>query len=280
AILARAAALEDAQQRLAGYRRLLDAATGRLWDGLQAVDGLRSLGRPPGAGTRTGVIACRTLVGSPEADWMPWLRRMGIIARGGLHCAPVQHEQLGLLPAGTLRFSVSRFTSATEIDVALVALAEISARLQREGASAAGRPAVDADAPAPLPAPLPAAAAPPRSELLAFQPGPGGVELIVRQVVPCAEGEGEELLQLEGSWRGAELETLAAALAALGWQVTRLPSRLMLTASWQGARLILAANGEYSLSRIRDREAALAMLTAVARRCSALPAGQARGDAG
>lgn len=39
------------------------------------------------------------------------LDRLGIAVRTGLHCAPIAHKTLGTAPAGTVRFSVSYFTT-------------------------------------------------------------------------------------------------------------------------------------------------------------------------
>ena len=39
------------------------------------------------------------------------LDRLGIAVRTGLHCSPVAHKTLGTMPAGTVRFSVSYFTT-------------------------------------------------------------------------------------------------------------------------------------------------------------------------
>ena len=40
----------------------------------------------------------------------------GFALRGGLHCAPYAHRTAGTLPNGTVRLSVSAFTSAADID--------------------------------------------------------------------------------------------------------------------------------------------------------------------
>jgi cysteine desulfurase/selenocysteine lyase len=40
----------------------------------------------------------------------------GICCRTGLHCAPLIHEYIGTAPAGSLRLSLSRFTTADEVD--------------------------------------------------------------------------------------------------------------------------------------------------------------------
>ncbi len=52
--------------------------------------------------------------------------RYEIAVRGGLHCAPLMHEELGTLNGGLLRVSFSHFNSAKEIDVLLNALAALS----------------------------------------------------------------------------------------------------------------------------------------------------------
>ena len=44
------------------------------------------------------------------------LAQRGFALRGGLHCAPYAHRTAGTLPNGTVRMSVSAFTSAANID--------------------------------------------------------------------------------------------------------------------------------------------------------------------
>jgi cysteine desulfurase family protein len=53
-------------------------------------------------------------------------QQFGILTRTGLHCAPAAHRSIGTLAKGTIRFSVSRFTTEAEIDAALAALAVIA----------------------------------------------------------------------------------------------------------------------------------------------------------
>ena len=43
------------------------------------------------------------------------LAEEGIAVRAGLHCAPLAHESAGTLEGGTVRFSLSAFTTETEI---------------------------------------------------------------------------------------------------------------------------------------------------------------------
>ncbi|HWR09030.1 aminotransferase class V-fold PLP-dependent enzyme [Sporomusa sp.] len=49
-------------------------------------------------------------------------KSFGIVCRTGLHCAPRIHSCLGTAPAGTVRFSLSRFTTEQEIDYCLQAI--------------------------------------------------------------------------------------------------------------------------------------------------------------
>lgn len=48
-----------------------------------------------------------------------------IAVRGGLHCAPLMHEELGTLDGGLIRVSFSHFNSENEIDELLLALRKI-----------------------------------------------------------------------------------------------------------------------------------------------------------
>ncbi len=53
-------------------------------------------------------------------------RAFGIMARTGLHCAPAAHRTVGTFPHGTVRLSVSRFTTEEEIRQVVSALAKIA----------------------------------------------------------------------------------------------------------------------------------------------------------
>lgn len=57
-----------------------------------------------------GIVSCLMQgISSDSAGGI--LAREGISVRTGLHCAPLAHRFLGTYPAGTIRFSVSYFTS-------------------------------------------------------------------------------------------------------------------------------------------------------------------------
>ena len=53
-------------------------------------------------------------------------RDFGILTRTGLHCAPAAHRTLGTFDRGTVRFSVSRFTTEADIAAALAAVAQLA----------------------------------------------------------------------------------------------------------------------------------------------------------
>jgi len=111
------------------HRAVIASRLERLWHGLSAVPGLRLLGRPPGA-ERTGVLACVPAIGDSELEWVPLLRRAGVVVRGGFHCSPSIHRQVG---SASIRFAVSRFTTERDIDLALGAVGHVAALLESAG---------------------------------------------------------------------------------------------------------------------------------------------------
>lgn len=46
-------------------------------------------------------------------------KSFNILCRTGLHCAPLIHRCIGTAPGGSIRFSLSRFTSEEEVDYTL-----------------------------------------------------------------------------------------------------------------------------------------------------------------
>jgi cysteine desulfurase family protein len=51
----------------------------------------------------------------------------GIMSRVGLHCAPAAHRTIGTFPVGTVRFGLSYFNTAQEVDAAVRAVRGIAA---------------------------------------------------------------------------------------------------------------------------------------------------------
>jgi selenocysteine lyase/cysteine desulfurase len=50
----------------------------------------------------------------------------GVVARTGLHCAPLIHAAIGTAPRGTVRFSPSGFNTSDEVEAAISAVAEVA----------------------------------------------------------------------------------------------------------------------------------------------------------
>ena len=93
----------------------------------RAIPGVVPYGAGDAAFGHTPVVALN-LVGMTSSQLADVLAsRYGIAARAGLHCAPLMHRALGTIETGSVRFSFGQFTTEAEVDVALAALAEISA---------------------------------------------------------------------------------------------------------------------------------------------------------
>ncbi len=77
---------------------------------------------------------CVGVLSFAVAGWAPGAvaetldRRFGICVRAGLHCAPMAHEALGTLPAGTVRASVGPWTTDDDLAALPEAVAWIAAR--------------------------------------------------------------------------------------------------------------------------------------------------------
>lgn len=50
----------------------------------------------------------------------------GIVARAGLHCAPLVHQAIGSAPEGTVRLSPSGFNTSEEVETAIAAVREVA----------------------------------------------------------------------------------------------------------------------------------------------------------
>lgn len=106
--------------------------TARLIEGLEEIGGVRVIGPPPHRGR--GFVVSFILDDRHGAPLDPLTisqvlaEQYGISTRAGLHCAPTAHRHFGTLErGGTLRFSVSYFTTEDEVDYALRAVREVSA---------------------------------------------------------------------------------------------------------------------------------------------------------
>jgi len=97
----------------------------RLRDGMAAMDGV-TLYCANEDERHLPVLAFNVEGMSPEKTGQLLDVDHGIITRTGLHCAPLVHEGLGTARSGgTVRFSLGAFNTASDVDRALAALAEI-----------------------------------------------------------------------------------------------------------------------------------------------------------
>ena len=99
----------------------------RLLDILQRYDFLKIVGSSEEA-QFVGIVSCIMEGISSDSAGSIFAER-GIAVRTGLQCAPLAHRWLGTYPAGTIRFSVSYFTSEEDFAELEEALNEIEAEL-------------------------------------------------------------------------------------------------------------------------------------------------------
>lgn len=74
----------------------------------------------------TGTISFNILNLEPSYVAQRLSDEYGIMARAGLHCAPLAHQTMGTFPEGTVRFSFGMFNTEEEIQFAVNALAAIA----------------------------------------------------------------------------------------------------------------------------------------------------------
>ena len=107
----------DPEALQARERRLLE----------MAARGLRQLGAELWTGRdQAGVLSFR-LPGKDNEEAAAAYAGHGIALRAGLHCAPLAHRTAGTLPEGTLRLSLSAFSTPAEVKTFL----DVSGRLLR-----------------------------------------------------------------------------------------------------------------------------------------------------
>ena len=93
-----------------------------------AAEGLCRLGAEVFTGPeQVGVLSFRLPGKDPETAAAAFAAR-GVALRAGLHCAPLAHETAGTLPGGTVRLSVSPFTTPEEIGAFLAIARDVRRR--------------------------------------------------------------------------------------------------------------------------------------------------------
>lgn len=81
---------------------------------LDSYDFIKTIGNEEN-GKYVGIVSC-IMEGISSDSAGSILNEQGIAVRAGLQCAPLAHKFLGTYPAGTIRFSVSHFTSEKDFE--------------------------------------------------------------------------------------------------------------------------------------------------------------------
>ena len=103
--------VRERRERIERHERALIA---RAAAALRGMDGV-TVYAARDAAEQVGVLSFN-LDGREPEETADALAQRGFALRGGLHCAPYAHRTAGTLPNGTVRLSVSAFTSAADID--------------------------------------------------------------------------------------------------------------------------------------------------------------------
>lgn len=90
----------------------------RFLEGVLNIEKIRPVGKTTSDG-RTGILSIDFTDNDNGLVAHELSRSYGIMTRSGLHCAPSAHKALGTFPAGTVRFSISHFTTIEEIEYAV-----------------------------------------------------------------------------------------------------------------------------------------------------------------
>lgn len=94
-------------------------------DGLKELSDIEVYG-PENTAESVGVLSLNVASRPCEEVGMELERNFDILTRTGLHCAPAAHRTIGTFGRGTVRFSVSRFNTESDIHAALEALSKIA----------------------------------------------------------------------------------------------------------------------------------------------------------
>lgn len=94
-------------------------------DGLEGINGIKLIGRKDTV-NRTGVLSLDFLYDDNGIISHELSSKYGIMNRSGLHCAPSAHNTLGTFPKGTVRLSLSHFTTIEEIDYTISSIKELA----------------------------------------------------------------------------------------------------------------------------------------------------------
>ena len=94
-------------------------------EGLLNIESIKLIGKKTTIG-RTGILSIDFIHNDNGLVSHELSKTYGIMTRSGLHCAPSAHKTLGTFPNGTVRFSVSHFTTIEEIDYTIDCINKIA----------------------------------------------------------------------------------------------------------------------------------------------------------
>jgi cysteine desulfurase/selenocysteine lyase len=99
--------------------------TQRLISGLRSIPGVTVYGGLD-AELQTATVSFNVASQLPSDVGLRLDEEFGILCRIGLHCAPAAHKTIGTFPSGTVRFGLSYFNTADEVDRAVAAVEAIA----------------------------------------------------------------------------------------------------------------------------------------------------------
>ena len=97
----------------------------KFFEGLFNIKNIELIGKKTST-DRTGIVSIDFIHNDNGLVAHELSKDFGIMTRSGLHCAPSAHKTLGTFPKGTVRFSLSHFTTLKEIDYAIDCINKIA----------------------------------------------------------------------------------------------------------------------------------------------------------
>jgi len=101
------------------------ALTQALIEGLRSIPGVTVYGTQD-AELQTATVSFNIDGTAPSEAGLRLDDEYGILCRVGLHCAPTAHKTVGTFPTGTVRFGLSAFNTAEEVQAAMVAVRQLA----------------------------------------------------------------------------------------------------------------------------------------------------------
>jgi selenocysteine lyase/cysteine desulfurase len=96
----------------------------RLWDGLDAIPGVRVRSPRAPDGVPIVTVTAERIDPATLADRLD--REFGVLTRYGLHCAPDAHRILGTQDSGAVRFSLGWCSTERDVEQAIHAMERIA----------------------------------------------------------------------------------------------------------------------------------------------------------